>query len=216
MSDTSERKPAPGGAATPNASPDAEQEEQLRRKYGALPDRRNLLQRRLRANHLHERKFYDSADATLAKEGRESVDEVGEDHPYVPSIGEHQVYAPPPVSSGWTMQAHRGASDRPTATISDTSGEPSGTDKTAAASTRGDDPGCSRIGLATPSRPAEAATPPRHPGIRRENSLSSSSSSSSGSFIPVRRSDELARHEAPPVAERSNFLQPQRDPLKRP
>ncbi|GJD10970.1 hypothetical protein Gasu2_51300 [Galdieria sulphuraria] len=51
-----------------------EQEDSLRRKYGNLPDKRHLLQQRLKANHMHERKFFDSADATLAKQEDECSD----------------------------------------------------------------------------------------------------------------------------------------------
>ncbi|GJQ10393.1 hypothetical protein GpartN1_g2184.t1 [Galdieria partita] len=65
-----------------------EQEDSLRRKYGNLPDKRHLLQQRLKANHMHERKFFDSADATLAKQGKELADEVGVEHAYPTSEDE--------------------------------------------------------------------------------------------------------------------------------
>ncbi|KAK4522602.1 hypothetical protein GAYE_PCTG10G0492 [Galdieria yellowstonensis] len=74
-----------------DSSPDKlvkEQEDSLRRKYGNLPDKRHLLQQRLKANHMHERKFFDSADATLAKQGKELAEEVGVEHAYPTSEDE--------------------------------------------------------------------------------------------------------------------------------
>eukprot|EP00871_Galdieria_phlegrea_P005891 jgi/Galph1/78/GphlegSOOS_G4875.1 len=65
-----------------------EQEENLRKKYGNLPDKRHLLQQRMKANHMHERKFFDSADATLAKQGKELAEEVGSEHAYPTSEDE--------------------------------------------------------------------------------------------------------------------------------
>jgi hypothetical protein len=165
------------------------QEEKLLHKYGNLPNRRDILQRRLRANHLHERKFYDSADATLAKAGRESVDQVGEFHPYVPP--------------GLTPLTRRGLNG--TCSADQNSGGSSadeGSDSVhgrprpdATASLAGtDEIGSNGDRTRLPSFGAE---------IQREGSMASSGSSigSAAGFVPLRRSAEVQRSELPPVAE---------------
>lgn len=161
-----------------------EQEEALRCKYGVLPNRRNLLQRRLKANHLNERKFYDSADATLAREGRESVDAVGEDHPYVPpTSGDGRASGRPPSN---------------------------GPDSRETSVERKNKHSFDRANMEDHVEELEQRTSltlsPASSGLKRDDSFASSSSS--GSFVAVRHSIELANHDVPPVAESSDFLHP--------
>ncbi|KAK4532005.1 hypothetical protein CCYA_CCYA10G2862 [Cyanidiococcus yangmingshanensis] len=187
---------ARAGSTVATTSPEQQhwQEESLRRKYGNLPNKRDILQRRLRANHLHERKFYDSADATLAKAGRESVDQVGEDHPYVPP--------------GLTPLTRRGLNG---SHCSDQNHSGSSSDE------GGDVP--VEVAGATPALPPNLPTATAFSGDRsqtqrlsserpRENSITSSASSvgSAVGLVPLRRSAEVQRSELPPVAEPSSVL----------
>jgi hypothetical protein len=176
---------------TTAASPEQQhwQEEALRRKYGNLPNKRDILQRRLRANHLHERKFYDSADATLAKAGRESVDEVGEDHPYVPP-------GLTPLTSRGLNGSH-GSDQNSQTSSSDESGEtPADMDR--AVTTMAPN-GFTIVGPGEERSHVQRLSYERP----RESSMASSASSvgSAVGFVPVRRSTDAQRSELPPVAE---------------
>jgi hypothetical protein len=98
-------------------------EQRLFRLYGKLPNRKDLLQNKLKVTPLspslptftntpsQERKYFDSGDYALSKAGKASdigVTSIGREHPDPEKIP-HMAMTPPPVVSGNQNGAEKGS-----------------------------------------------------------------------------------------------------------
>lgn len=98
----------------------SEQEAKLFRLYGKLPNKKDLLQ-----NKLKERKYFDSGDYALSKAGKAGdvgVTQVGREHPNPEKIP--HIAPPTPTGQNGNGNANSNGNGNPAASTGDLAGSP--------------------------------------------------------------------------------------------